>query len=94
MSLLGVILVRIFFAFSRIRTKYGEISNECKSVDWSLYKKYLSIFSPHSENAGKMRARITPNTDTFYAVQFFQLLSWNFTNSINYTCYCQKNHFG
>ena len=42
---------------------------------WSLYKKYLSIFSPHAENAGKMRARITPNTDTFYAVQFFQLLS-------------------
>ena len=64
-----------FPAFSRIRTKYGEISTECKSVDWSLYKKYLSIFSPHAENAGKMRARITPNTDTFYAVQFFQLLS-------------------
>ena len=42
--------------FSRIRTEYGEI---------------LRI-SPYSvimrENAGKMRTRITLNTDTFYAV--------------------------
>ena len=28
----------------------------------------LSVFSP---NAGKMRTRITPNTDTFYAVSIF-----------------------
>ena len=27
--------------------------------------EYLSVFSP---NAGKLRSRITPNTDTFYAV--------------------------
>ena len=42
--------------FSRIRTEYGET---------------LRI-SPYSvrmrENAGKMGTRITPNTDTFYAV--------------------------
>ena len=42
--------------FSRIRTEYGEI---------------LRI-SPYSvrmrENAGKRQTRITPNTDTFYAV--------------------------
>ena len=36
-SVFGVILVRIFPAFSRIRTEYGEI-------------EYLSVFSP---NAGK-----------------------------------------
>ena len=56
MSVFGVILVRIFPAFSRIETEYTEI---------------LRI-SPYSvqmqENAGKMRTRITPNTDTFYAV--------------------------
>ena len=43
-------------AFSRIRNEYGEI---------------LSI-SPYSvrmgENVGKMRTRISPNTDTFHAV--------------------------
>ena len=55
-SLFRVILVRIFPAFSRIRTEYGEI---------------LRI-SPYSvlmrENAGKVRTRITPNTETFYTV--------------------------
>ena len=48
-------MVRIFSAFSRIRTEYGKI---------------LRI-SPYSvrmrQNAGKMRTRITPNTDTFLA---------------------------
>ena len=52
----GVILVRSFPGFSRIRTKYGEI---------------LGI-SPYSvrmrENPGKMRTRITPITDSSYAV--------------------------
>ena len=51
-----VILVPIFPAFSFIRTEYGEI---------------LRIY-PYSvrmrENVGKMRTRITPNMDTFYAV--------------------------
>ena len=55
-SVFGVILVRIFPAFSLIRTEYGEI---------------LRI-SPYSvqmlENAGEIRTRITPNTDTFYPV--------------------------
>ena len=47
-------MVGIFPTLSRIRTDYGEI---------------LCI-SPYSvrENAGKIRSRITPNTDTFYAV--------------------------
>ena len=53
---LGVILVRIFPSFSRIRTEYGEILR-------------ISLDSVRMwENAGKMRTRITPNTDTFYAV--------------------------
>ena len=50
-------------AFSHIRTEYGEI---------------LRI-SPYSvrmqENAGKMRTRITPNTDTFYAVKLTKKFS-------------------
>ena len=50
MSVFRVVLVRIFPAFSRIRTEYGKI-----------------LVS--QENAGKMRTRITPNTDTFYAVR-------------------------
>ena len=51
----------IFPVFPRIWTEYGEI---------------LRI-SPYSfqmvENAGKMRNRITPNMDTFYAVFFSRL---------------------
>ena len=67
MSVFGVILVRIFPAFSRIRTEYGEI---------------LRI-SPDSvkmrENKRKMRTRITPNTDTFYAVHSFHWRKvWDF----------------
>ena len=42
--------------FSRIRTEYGEI----QSI--SLYLVRMQ------ENAGKIRTRIIPNTDTFYAV--------------------------
>ena len=52
-SVFGVILVHIFPAFSRIRTEYGEIP-------YSIRMR---------ENAGKMRTRITPNTDSFYAVK-------------------------
>ena len=56
MSVFRVILVRIFPAFSRIRTEYGEI---------------LRI-SPYSvrmrENAGKVRTTVTPNMEIFYAV--------------------------
>ena len=57
MSVFGVILDRIFPAFSRIRTEYGETRS----------------ISPYSalmrESAGKMWTRITPNTDTFYAAK-------------------------
>ena len=59
-SVFRVILVRIFPAFSHIRTEYGE------------------IISPYSvrmrENVGKMWTRITPNTDTFYAVLWLKTL--------------------
>ena len=48
MSVFGVILDRIFPAFSCIR-------NAPESIRMR-------------ENAGKMLTRITPNTDTFYAV--------------------------
>ena len=60
MPLFGVILVRIFPAFCGIQTEYGD----------------MLCISPYSvrmrENAGKMRTRITPNTDTFYAVKLRQ----------------------
>ena len=56
MSVFGVILVRIFPAFSRIWTEYGDIP-------------HISPYSVRiSENAGKMRIRIPLNMDTFYAV--------------------------
>ena len=55
-SLFGVILVCIFPGFSRIRTEYGKILRS----------------SPYSvrmwENSEKNQTRITPNTDSFYAV--------------------------
>ena len=53
MPVFGVILVRIFPAFSCIRTEYGEIP------PYSVRMR---------DNAGKMRTRITPKTDNFYAV--------------------------
>ena len=56
MSVFGVILVRIFPAFSGIWTEYVEL----RSI--SLYSVLMQ------KNAGKMPTRITPNTDTFYAV--------------------------
>ena len=57
MSAFRVILVRIFPAFNRIRTEYGEI------LRISLYSVRMQ------ENAGKIGARITPNMETFYAAQ-------------------------
>ena len=51
MSVFGIILVRIFYAFSRIRI-------------WSISSSLVRI----RENKGKMRTRITPNTDNFYVV--------------------------
>ena len=54
---IGIILVHVFPAFSCIWTEYGEVFR----------------ISPHSvqmrENAGRMRTRITPNTNTFYEVK-------------------------
>ena len=44
------------------------------------YTKYLLVFSPNAENAGKIRTRITPNTDTLYAV-----LQTKFEENKNYT---------
>ena len=44
-----------FSCISHIRTEYGEISPDSVRM---------------RENAGKMLSRITPNKDTFYAVQF------------------------
>ena len=54
LSIFGVILVRIFPPFSRIRAEYGEI------LPIFLYSVQMS------ENVGKVPTRITPNTDTFY----------------------------
>ena len=62
MSVFGVILIHIFPALARIWTEYGEMQS----------------ISPYSvqmrKNAGRMRTRITPNTDTFYAVILIKLL--------------------
>ena len=56
MSVLGVTLLRIFPASSRIRIEYGE----------------RRIISPYlvrmQKNTGKTRTRITPNIDTFYTM--------------------------
>ena len=44
----------------------------------NFFPAFSRIISPYSvrmrENAGKMRTRITPNTDTFYAVQIVGLI--------------------
>ena len=59
MSVFGVILVRIFPAFCRIRTEYGV----------SPYSVQMR------QNAGKMRTRITSNANTFYAVTVLKTLN-------------------
>ena len=53
---------RNFSAFSRIRTEYREI------IIISAYTVQML------ENMGKMETRITPNTDTFYAVFRFRAI--------------------
>ena len=55
-SVFGVILVRIFHAFSRIRTENGAI---LRTSQYSVQMR---------ENEGQMRTRTTPNTDAFYVV--------------------------
>ena len=62
MSVFGVILVGIFPAFSHIRTEYRQI----------LRISPYSVRMP--ENAGKMLNRIAPNTDTFSAVEFINIV--------------------
>ena len=57
MAVFGVILVHIFPAFSRIWTEHG------KTLRIPPYSVQMR------ENTGKMRTRITPNTDTFYVVR-------------------------
>ena len=72
MSVFGIILVRNFPAFYSIQTEYGEVLLICP---YSIQKR---------ENAGKMRTRITPSTDSFHAVddiENIKLLAkpeWNF----------------
>ena len=69
----GVILVHIFPAFSRIWTEYGEIRS----------------ISPYSvrmrQNVWKMGTRITPNTDTFYAVSLVKVFPIFSLNSLQNT---------
>ena len=72
-SVLGVILVRIFPVFSRIRTEYGEIQISRIRTEYGEVLR-ISLYSVRMrENSGKLPTRINPNTDTFYAVEF----SWN-----------------
>ena len=70
MSVFWIILVRIFPPFSRIWTEYGET------------RSISSYLVQMRENAGKMRTRTTPNTDTFYVVTFifeeYYVLIWRF----------------
>ena len=61
-----------FPAFSRIRTKYGEIRS---TSPYGVLIRSISLYSvPTRENAGKMRTRITPNMDSFYAVIYSDLV--------------------
>ena len=52
MSVFGVILIRIFPAFSRIRTEYGQI-------------RYLSVFSPNAGKYGKNADQINSQYGQF-----------------------------
>ena len=75
MSVFGVILVRSFPTFSRIRTEYREV---LRIYQYSVWMR---------ENAGKMRTRITPNRDDFYAVS----VDWLFHFFI--ICFMPKKTF-
>ena len=61
--------------FSRIRTEYGEILR-------------ISSYSVRmQENAGKMRTKITPNTDNFCAVHHVFKCSMLYFCSISFSCF-------
>ena len=73
MSVFGGIMVHIFSAFSRIRTEFGQILR-------------ISPYSVRTrESAGKMRTRITSNTDTFYVVTVSNRKIWFFKRHIWYS---------
>ena len=60
---------------ARIRSSSGPHSSHIfPHSDWIRRDtEYFSVFSWMRENAGKMRTRITPNTDSFHAVYCFIL---------------------
>ena len=58
----------IFPAFSRIRTEYGDGVSLGKNANQNNSQQGPFLSVQMREYAGKMRTRITPNTDTFYAV--------------------------
>ena len=65
-----ILYLELFWsAFSRIWTEYGEI------LRISLYSVRMR------ENVGKMRTRITPNTDKFYEVEIPSSVARNFERS-------------
>ena len=73
-SVFGVILVRIFPSFFRIRTEYGEIQR-------------ISLYSVRmQENAGKMQTRITPNPDSFYDVNIARKMKFSIMGFVS-KCY-------
>ena len=78
MCVFGVILVRIFPAFSRIRTEYGEI----QSISPYLVRMM--------ENAGKMRTRITPHTNTFTLVES---VPCNLLSDLHWYFWIFRTHF-
>ena len=67
-------MVRIFLAFFRIRTEYGEIQR-------------ISLYSVRmQENAGKMQTRITPNPDSFYDVNTARKMKFSIKGFVS-KCY-------
>ena len=77
MSVFGVILVRIFPAYSRIWT---DKKGPCWELFWFAFfphfptsglntERYsVSVFSPNAGKCRKNAGRITPNKDTLYVV--------------------------
>ena len=70
--LFGVIMVRIFPAFSRIWTEYGKIRSTAQM----------------RENVRKIWTRVTPNIDTFYAVNIWSKVKKFSKNWHNYRKLC------
>ena len=95
-KLLSINISQLYGGYVEIEKKQAQVWANLEGNLWrlTLRKKcpyselFCSAFFPHFSafglNTGKMRTRITPNTDTFYAVSSYwrYFLHWNIKDGL------------